>query len=85
MDKWFSECIPCSWQVGWMTEDEAIASAEGHIAKHHAKVPAHIRAEKRIGHVQLRSEDAIGTGMSEGAVTEPTTLTEEQLPEPTET
>lgn len=60
-DFWFAECLPCKWQAKYPSESDAIFAAEDHIAEFHVKVPAKERAEKRIGHVQLRSEDAIGT------------------------
>ncbi len=58
MDYWFAECVPCGWREKYATEDVAIAAAEAHIEEHHRGVPATVRAQQVIGHVQLRSDDA---------------------------
>ncbi len=60
MDYWFAECVPCKWQTKHGKQDAAIASAEMHVADYHARVPAAERAQKVMGHVQLRGEDAMG-------------------------
>ncbi len=71
MDKWFAECLPCKWRTAHNTEDAAIADAEAHVAAHHSKVSGPQRAEQRIGHVQLRGEDAVGYEFAASAGPEP--------------
>jgi hypothetical protein len=68
VNKWFAECVPCKWRTAHDNEDAAIAAAEEHVGLHHAKVAPLIRAQQRIGHVQLRGEDAVGYEFSPGGV-----------------
>ncbi len=67
MDKWFAECVQCKWRTAHDTEDAAIAAAEEHVRTKHAKVQPPMRAQQRIGHVQLRGEDAVGYEFAPGA------------------
>src|SRR5271157_3852431 len=54
-DKWIAECIPCGWRKHHEVQDDAIADVEEHIADYHHGVPAVVRAQKKIGHVQFRT------------------------------
>ena len=90
MNRWFAECVPCRWQETFDTQDSAISAAEKHVQSAHADlfslasdVRSRHMADKRIAHVQLRDDNAVGTGISTGAVTQASTvsdvLTDEEL------
>ncbi len=90
MNKWFAECVPCKWQETHDTQDAAISAAESHAINVHRdlfSLPSDVRsremADKRISHVQLRDENAIGAGVSTGvaapAETAPQGPVDEQL------
>jgi len=64
-DFWFAECAPCKWQEQHATEDDAITAAEEHVMHHHKKMRPTERAEKRVGHVQNRTDNALGTEVVE--------------------
>ncbi len=75
MNKWFSECVPCKWQEAHDTQDAAIHAAETHVLDKHRdlfSLSGDVRSKRmideRISHVQLRDENAIGAGVSTGAV-----------------
>jgi hypothetical protein len=75
VNKWFAECVPCQWQEAHDTQDPAIHAAETHVLDEHrdlfslsGDVRSRKMADERIGHVQLRDENAVGVGVSTGAV-----------------
>jgi hypothetical protein len=78
VNKWFAECVPCRWQEAHDTQDAALHAAESHVLEQHRELfalPSDQRSKKmadeRIAHVQLRDENAIAAGMSQG-VADPT-------------
>jgi hypothetical protein len=54
-DKWVAECLPCFWDEAHDTQDEAIAASEEHVFEYHHTIPSHERAQRKMGHVQLRT------------------------------
>jgi hypothetical protein len=77
MNKWFAECVPCKWQEAHDGQDQALHAAETHVIDVHRdlfNLPGDQRskqmADNRIGHVQLRDENAIAAGVSTGAAIE---------------
>ncbi len=89
MNKWFAECVPHKWETRHDEQDAAIRAAEQHVLDEHRDLftlPGDVRSrqmsEQRIGHVQLRDENAIAAGVSTGAPapaesTEPAFIDEE--------
>src|SRR5258707_1660673 len=74
MDHWYAECVPCKWEETYTTQDSAIAAAETHVRTTHSDLfslngieRSRKMVDQRIGHVQLRSEDTLGYGVSAGA------------------
>jgi len=74
MNKWFAECVPHKWEMRHDEQDAAISAAEQHVLDEHRdlfSLPGDVRSrqmsEQRIGHVQLRDENAIAAGVSTGA------------------
>ncbi len=83
MDHWYAECVPCKWQEVHDTQDDAISAAEEHVFRVHPelfRMPSDARSrkmgEERIGHVQLRADNALSTAVPafalEPVVTDPT-------------
>lgn len=60
-DKWFAECIPCGWQEQHDDQGAAIRAAEDHVYGHHRDVLPQVRGELKLGHVQNRTVNAVGT------------------------
>ena len=74
MNKWFAECVPCKWETRHDEQDAAIRDVERHVLDVHrdlftlaGDVRSRQMAEQRIGHVQLRDENATAAGVSAGA------------------
>ncbi len=70
MDHWYAECVPCKWQEAHDTQDSAISAAEEHVFRVHPelfRLPSDVRSrkmgEERIGHVQLRADNALSTAV----------------------
>lgn len=66
-DYWYAECAPCKWREQYSTQDSAIRAAEDHVYSLHRDIPPAVRAEKVIGHVQNRTENAVGTEFAQSA------------------
>lgn len=60
-DYWYAECLPCKWRHRYTAQDSAIIAAEDHVYTFHRDVAPAVRGRDYIGHVQNRSENAIGT------------------------
>jgi hypothetical protein len=56
-DKWFAECLPCRWEDKHDSQMGAIDAAVNHVMEKHRNVLPEQRAGKKIGHVQLRTEE----------------------------
>ncbi len=70
MNHWYAECVPCHWQEAHETQDAAISAAEEHVFSVHPelfRLPSDVRSrkmgEERIGHVQLRADNALSTAV----------------------
>lgn len=57
-DKWFAECLPCKWEETHDSQVGAINSVQNHVWAKHRDVSPELRAVKKMGHVQFRSEIA---------------------------
>jgi len=58
MDHWYAECAVCHWSEPHDVEDAAIGAAEMHVGAKHPTMSATERAEKRVGTVTQRDENA---------------------------
>lgn len=66
-DWWYAECGPCKWREQYDTQDSAIRAAEDHVYSLHRDIPPAVRAEKVIGHVQNRTDNAVGSEMPQAS------------------
>jgi hypothetical protein len=73
-DWWYAECIPCGWQQRFTSQDSAIGAAEEHVFDKHRRVPNYERGEKKIGHVQNRTESVVSNERAPSLEAPPLTL-----------
>ena len=57
---WVAECLPCKWETEHDGEIDAITAAVDHVMKVHKDTPVDVRAARKMGHVQLRTIEALG-------------------------